>query len=258
MSKFLTVAGSKGGVGKTTVAINIATALSDFGRDIILVDASLETADIGLNLGAPMVKTTLHDVLNKDASIRDAVYSHPSGIRVIPGSISLDKARNVLPERLEEVLHDISGTSEAIIIDTPSGLGKETVSALRMADHVLVVTEPDLPSVTNSLKTVKLAEKLGSKVLGIIVNRYTDRSEMTPYNISKLLDKPILGIIPDDPYVKEALKLKHPVVYAHPEAASSVEFKKLAGVLIGESYSAKIERKKKGNIFSFLRGKVNG
>ena len=81
MSKFLTVAGSKGGVGKTTVAINIATALSDFGRDIILVDASLETADIGLNLGAPMVKTTLHDVLNKDASIslhaRQLIFTHP-------------------------------------------------------------------------------------------------------------------------------------------------------------------------------------
>lgn len=255
MTKFITIASGKGGVGKTTVAINLSNALSDFGRSVILVDASIYTPDIGLYLGAPNVKKTFHDVLNNEAKIRDAIYSHPSGIRIVPGSISLDKARNADPGMIGNVIDGMRGMSEAVLIDCPSGLGKDAMAVIRAADYAIVVTQPDLPSVTDTLKTIKLAEKIGTNVIGVVVNRYSKSSELRPSNVGKLLDRPVIGVIPEDDKIKEALKLKHPVVYSYPDSESTIEFRRLASYLIGQPYETEIPQKEEKNFFTFMKGR---
>src|SRR3989344_4661915 len=103
MTKYLVIASGKGGVGKTTLAINIGKALVDFGRDVIVVDGNVSKPNIGLHLGSTKLPSTLHDVLKREKNIREAIYMHPSGIKVIPGSIAFKELEELQMENLSEV-----------------------------------------------------------------------------------------------------------------------------------------------------------
>ncbi len=241
MTKFLAITSAKGGVGKTTLALNLATALTGFGREVILVDANLSSPNISLHLGTPKLPITFHDALNKKKHITETAYLHPSGLKVIPASIALDQWDEKHIDKMKDVLFDLIGTAEMVLLDTAPGLGKETTVVMKMADETIVVTTPDLPSVTDALKTIKTAENLGSNVLGIVVNRYSKHpAEMDLKSIEALLERPILGVIPEDQMNKRALALKHPVVYTHPDSAMAVEVKKLAAKLVGQTYREKL------------------
>src|SRR3989338_4734544 len=91
MTKFIAIASGKGGVGKTTTALNLGTALSNFGKDVVVVDANLSTPHISLHLGSPKLRVTLNDSLKGIVNIKDTAYLHPSGVRIIPSSIALEE-----------------------------------------------------------------------------------------------------------------------------------------------------------------------
>jgi len=91
------------------------------------------------------------------------------------------------------------------------------------------------------LKTIKMAEDLGSNVIGVVVNRSTGHAaEVSIKNVEALLERPVLGVIPEDTMHKRALALKHPVTYTHPDSPISVEIKKLAAKLVGQTYKNKL------------------
>ena len=239
MTKFIVIASGKGGVGKTTAVLNIGKVLADFGREVIVVDADLTKPNIGLHLGSPAVSSTLHDVLRGERSIKEVIYVHPSGLKVIPGSISMKDLERLESDNLGKVLRELDGFAEIVLIDAAPGISKETIAAIKAADEMLVVVNPNMLSITDALKTIKTAEKHGVKVIGVLVNRISNsRDELSKKNIEALLEKKVIGEIPEDEDMKKALKLKHPVLYSHPGSKSSIPFKKLAALLIGQHYDA--------------------
>jgi len=253
MTRFIAVASGKGGTGKTTTAINLGTALSDFGREVIVIDANVSKPNISLHLGTPKLRFTLHDALRGNKHITEVAYLHPSGLKVIPGNISVEEADKANIHRLKEVLIDLVGTSEIILLDLSSGVGSEVEETLRASDDLIVVTNPEIPAVADALKIIRIAERVGCNVLGIVVNRVTgDKMEMMLKNIVDILQKPILGVIPEDISVKKSLAVKHPVVYTHPRAPSSVAFKKLAAKLLGESYKETLEKEESQSMLNYV------
>lgn len=243
MTKFIAVASGKGGVGKTTTALNLGTALSNFGKDVVIVDANLSTPHISLHLGSPKLSVTLNDSLKGNVDIRNAAYLHPSGIRIIPSSIALEDSGEVNHDLLHDTLLGLVGATELVILDTPGGIGKDTIAALKAADEVIVVVTPDMLSIAEALKTIRLAEDNGKTVIGAVLNRFKgDKFEVSAKNIEALLNKPIMGIIPEDNAVSRSLALKHPVVYTHPDSAASLGFKKLAARLMGQDYGHSLSR----------------
>lgn len=251
MTRFIAVTSGKGGVGKTTTSINLGTALTNFGRDVIVLDGNLTTANVGLYLGSPIVPVTLHDVVKGKKDITEAVYLHPSGLKIIPGSISIDELKKANYKRLREALAKLLGKAEVVIMDTPPGLGKDTMAILKAADEVIIVTHPELPSVTDALKTIKMSERVGTKIAGVILTRVkNDNIDMSVNNVETILEKPVIGIIPDDDAIRKAVKMKHPVTYTHPNSAASVGYKKLAANLLGEQYEENLI--KRDGLFSYI------
>src|SRR3989344_513217 len=95
MSRFIVITSGKGGVGKTTTAVNLATAINSFDEDVLLVDVNLTTPNVGLHLGAPVVPITLNHVLDGKADLVDSIYEHESGTKVIPASLSIKELKKL-------------------------------------------------------------------------------------------------------------------------------------------------------------------
>ena len=163
MTRFILVASAKGGTGKTTTALNLAAAMKHFGKDVIVVDANLNTPNIALQLGASKLQTTLHDVLRGKKHITEALYLHNSNLKIIPGSISLNDL-NTNPDTLRLALSALEGITDFVIIDSAAGLGRETLAAIDSTDEVIVVTNPEIPAVTDALKIIKIAQRLNKQV----------------------------------------------------------------------------------------------
>lgn len=252
MTRFIAVTSGKGGVGKTTTAINLGAAFKKLGKDTTVVDANFTTPDIGLSLGIPKHPSTINDVLEGKKTALDAVYMHASGIGIMPADISMDAIRDINLKNLKNVFKQLQGTAEIVLVDSPAGLGSEAQSIMDFADEVLVVTNPDLPSVTNALKTIKMAEEKEKTVIGVVLNKTKgDNIEMPVEDVEAMLETPIIGIIPEDDEVRKAQKEKHPVVHFNPKSKASANFRELASKLIGEEPEYKSE--KAGFLASLLR-----
>lgn len=236
MGRLITVASGKGGVGKTTTSINLGAALNSFGKEVIIVDANLTTPNIGLHLGAPIVPVSLNHILTGKAKVGDAIYEHESGTKIIPSSLSINEMRNIEHSKLSEVGKKLRKMADIIIFDCAAGLGEEAIAAMEAADEVILVTNPEIPAVTDALKASKMLEQMGKEVKGVIVTRSrSSRSEMPIANIAEMLELPIIGVVPEDNRVQSALVMKDALVHVFPKSKAAREYKKIAASLIGKT-----------------------
>jgi septum site-determining protein MinD len=234
MEKTIGIVSGKGGVGKTTFVANVGLSLTELEKDVVVVDADLSTSNLGLQLGFYQFPLGLHDVLEGNVPITSAIYTHPSGLKVIPASISLNYLSKVpTPYRLKSLLNDLRGL---ILIDSPPGLRDDSMLVLKASDDILVLTNPEIPAVTDALKVIKVAREMGKEPMGIVLNRIRDKYELKPKEIESMCDVPVIGIIPEDKNVKRSLFEKAPVIKHKPFSPASLAFRKIAANIIGQEH----------------------
>lgn len=254
MTRVITVASGKGGVGKTTVTSNLGVALSTYGERTVVLDADIAMANLELVLGMEGKSVTLHEVLSGEAEIEEAIYEGPSGVRVVPAGISLEGIRNVNVNRLEDALTKLMEDTDILLIDAPAGLEKDALAALASADELLLVTNPEVPAISDALKTKIIASKLGVNILGVVINREQhDKTFLTAEEIETILEVPVIAVVPNDPEVSRAAAFGEPVVIKNPTSQVTNAIMKLAADLIGEDYTP-IEPDKKGVIGKLVSG----
>jgi septum site-determining protein MinD len=237
MTKILTIVSGKGGVGKTTCTINLAMALNSYGKNVAVVDANMTTPNIGLYLGVHSVPISLHHVLQGKEKILDAMYRHPSGVKFVPGDISFSSLDGLNLEALDDSLLDLEGIADYVLIDGAAGLGEEASKAISVSDGVLIVTNPELPAVTDALKATKLVNELRKPVTGIVINRFkSDGIDMEVKEIEKILEFPVIGAIGEDTSVRESIAKKNAVFLTHPDTEASKNYKRLAAKLLNVGY----------------------
>ncbi len=234
MAKLITITSGKGGVGKTTTAINLGAALNALGKEVIILDANLTTPNIGLHLGAPIVPVSLNHVLLGKARIADAIYEHESGTKIIPSSLSVKELKRLNHSKLKEVGKKLRKMADYIIYDSAAGLGEEAIAAIEAGDELIIVTNPEIPAVTDALKTSKVIEEMGKEVRGVIVTRVRGtRTEMPIANVRDMLELPILGVIPEDSAVQSALVMKDALIHTHPKSKAAKAYRLIAARIIG-------------------------
>jgi len=245
MKKMIVITSGKGGVGKTTTAINLGAAINYFGRDVLVVDGNLTTPNIGIHLNSPEVPINLNHVLTGKADAFEAVYEHESGMKIMPSSLSIKDLSKIKPEKIRDFKEDFKKVSEYIIVDSAAGLGNEALSLIKMADELIVVTNPEMPAITDALKAIKIAEKMKKPVLGIIVTRVRrDDIEMSPESVREMLEAPILGMVPEDICVQKSLSMKDAVVHTHPKSKAARAYKEIAARLLEVPYDSDKDREK--------------
>ena len=246
MVRVFTFASGKGGTGKTTVTINLGTSLAQLGKQTCIMDADIGMANLGLSLGLADVPVTLHEVLSGKASIKEAIYEGPGGVRVVPSGISLQGFQQSNPELLRDILKDLTDTLDFLLIDAPAGISRDGVVPLAVADDVILVVNPELSAIVDAMKTKILTEVVGGHVHGVIVNRATPESMGTiSQKMEKVLGTRVIGIIPEDPNIRKAASAKTPVVLRYPASGSSIAFKKIAADLAGITYDTEDDAAKR-------------
>jgi septum site-determining protein MinD len=225
------VVSGKGGTGKTTFVANVGLALAGLNERITVVDGDLSTANLGLQLGLYQFPAGLQEALRGRIGIGNAMYTHPSGLRIIPASVSLKYlSMSFSPYRLRSLLSRAGGM---VMIDSPPGIGYETSFVLRACDDVIVVTNPEIPAATDALKAIELSRSLGKEPVGVVINRVKGKHELRPEEVEEICGLKAISIIPEDEMVKRSLFEKVPVVLRSPLSPASLAFRRLASEMAG-------------------------
>ena len=230
------VISGKGGVGKTTSSVNLGAALShNFKKSVVVVDTNVSSSNLSLHVGAHFHPITLNHVLKGEANIEEAIVNHPSGMKIVPASLSVDDLFMDVT-RLPEVISELKEKYDVVVLDTAPGIGSETISSLKTCDGVVIVTTPHLPSVTDALKTVRLAEKLEIPVYGVILNMYRKKAPLTVTDVEYMTNNKVIGVIPYDTNVDDSVMKKVPVVHYKAGSKTSDGFMNVAAKMIGQNY----------------------
>ncbi|MBI4009702.1 MAG: P-loop NTPase [Candidatus Aenigmarchaeota archaeon] len=239
MAKVIGILSGKGGVGKTTLVSNLAASLTkNFNKNVLVFDTNINTSHLGLHLGMyEDLPVTLREVLRRKTSIMHAVYTHPNtGIRLVPAPLSGDGI-NLTKEKCCRLVNQLKNSYDMVILDCPPGLGKETIVAISAIDEAIIITTPDIPAVTDALKTVEILNRIGKKTLGIVVNRSrNEKYELQPQEISSTCKCDVIATIPEDRKILRSISKGMPAVLLYPHSPASNSVKKLAAKLLGKSY----------------------
>lgn len=221
----LTIGGAKGGAGKTVTALNVASALRSAGFSVVLVDADLGTTNVADILELDC-EPSIHKVLAGEANITDAIVTDETGLDVVSGGDSLEYLVEADPAELRPVIDTLAASHDVVIIDTGAGLSHEVLVPFGLADGVVLVTTPDNTSVVDTRKTVEVVGKVDGELLGIVVNRVTDGTDLD--RVRDQIDANILEMLPDDP---QAVK-SEPVVMESPDSDLADAYRRLATTLV--------------------------
>jgi septum site-determining protein MinD len=234
-TRVIVVASGKGGVGKTTLAANLAVALANFGKKVAVLDADVVMANLEIMMGLKNPPVALIDVLKGRLKIEDVMYE-VQGVKLIPAGITLEGFNEENLEMLKASLREIPSSVEILVIDAPAG--RDAAMVMDEGQEVLIVTVPEVCSVSDALKMKILAEKMGAKVIGGILNMVENkRQEVKAKEIENALETNIVCTIPYDDKVKEAMFYETPFILRYPYCKAAAEVLRLAGGLIGKEYA---------------------
>ena len=268
MAKVLVVTSGKGGVGKTTSTAAIGAALAHRGLKTVVVDFDIGLRNLDLIMGAE--RRVVFDLINvvqgvaklPQALIRDKRLEN---LWLLPASQTRDKDA-LTEEGVGRVIGDLRNSYDWILCDSPAGIERGAMLAMRYADEALIVTNPEVSSVRDSdriigmldAKTVR-AERGERVEKHILITRYDStraaKGEMISIDdIMEILATPLLGIIPESQDVLRASNVGSPVTLNSPASAPARAYSDATRRLLGETVEMVVPSERKG-LMDLLRGR---
>ncbi len=233
------VTGGKGGVGKTSVSVNLATACAAAGKRVLLLDGDLGLANVDVFLGLSPRYTLAH-VLSGEHTLEEIIVATPQGFQIVPGASGVTDMANLGAAEhlgLVRAFSTLASNLDMLIVDTAAGLSHSVMQFSQAAQHVLVVLCDEPASITDAYALVKvLSRSHGVRRFRVLANMTRSPGEGSALFekfervTARFLDVVLeyVGEIPDDPSMRRAIREQRPVVECYPSSPSGRAFKKLA------------------------------
>lgn len=259
VARVITVTSGKGGVGKSSVSVNLALQLARLGNRVLILDADFGLANIEVMFGV-RPKYTLADVIYRGKSLNEVITAGPENIGFISGGSGIRELANL--DRSQIVcfissLYELDQMADIIIIDTGAGISDIVMEFVVSSSEVLLVTTPEPASITDAyalLKTLKRKinfnpDDISIKVIGNRVHKRAEGVELfekLSVVVKKFLgiDMNLLGIVPYDEKCQRSIMKQTPVSLEYPGAPSSKAFADIAMMLTFENSSGTIPKAK--------------
>jgi flagellar biosynthesis protein FlhG len=237
--KVIAVTGGKGGVGKTTVSANLAVALAERGREVMVLDADLGLANIDVLLGL-QPRYNLSHVLTGERTLDEIVVTGPKGIKVVPASSGVRQMANLGPLEhagLVRAFSELQRPLDVLLVDTSAGIHDSVLTFARAAQHSLVVVCDEPASLTDAYALIKvLSREQGVGRFHVVASQTRSPGEGRELYqklvrvCDRFLDVTLdyAGHVPYDEFVRRSIQRQSAVVETYPGCLASQAFKNLA------------------------------
>lgn len=252
--RVIAVTGLKGGVGRSTIAANLAISLQDQGQDVVLVEAHHGLSDLSIMLNL-MPAHTLANLAAQETLDADIVsgtlHRHDSGIRLLTAPTELTKLGEIEPECWHQIVTLLGGLAQTIILDTGAEPDDALSEVLTLADDILVVTGPDMASL-NGVRTLLKTLRSEASIQGaihLVLNRAGLRGSVSTSSIAKRLEQKVAIELPDDSALTTyTLNRGVPLVLSHPRALLARRMEQLALQLLGQAKPVAAPKRRKQSV----------
>ncbi|MFB6241386.1 MAG: P-loop NTPase [Candidatus Nanosalina sp.] len=227
----------KGGVGKTSIGVNLSIALAEMDKEVTLVDTDFAASNLGVHLGKYDHPVKMQQVLRGDADPDSAIFQHPTGIKAAVSSNEIDQVEPGTAN-LRQTLVEASKDSDYVLVDCPPGLDTTVEAIMASVDELMIVTIPTQSAGINAAQIIEKAKQLKKPVLGTVVNMVEGdpEKELIEREIEMMTESHIIEQIPHEPLMKESLFNNTPLLLYEPFSEASLKIKEIAASIDGESY----------------------
>lgn len=237
--KVMAIASGKGGVGKTTVSVNLAIMLARQGRKVMLLDADLGLANVDVMLGLNARRNLSH-VITGEATLEEIIIEGPAGIRIVPSASGKHNMLNLAAPEQAGLIHAFGGLTndvDILLVDNAAGISGSVATFARASHEVIVVVCDEPASLTDAYALIKVLHRHhGVDRFHVLANMaatahegrqlYEKLSRVTQRFLDVTLG--FMGVVPNDDYLRKAVQQQQAVVEAYPRSRSALAFRKMA------------------------------
>jgi pilus assembly protein CpaE len=245
----ITLFGAKGGIGKTTIATNLATALCrETGESVVIVDMDTRFGDVAVMMDMPSERTVTEAARDYErldrSNIREYLHNHPTGVSVLPAPQNPSDWEMIGPEPIEKIVRVLSQTFNYVILDTPGTFNEIVGISLELATVVLLITSMDVSSIKDTVMALNMlrAWSFPEEKIKLLINHSNIANSIRDTDVARTLDYEIFWQIPFDAAVSRAGQIGQPVLLSSPRSKASQNLAELARALGGVRQPATRQR----------------
>lgn len=245
------ISSQKGGVGKTTVAVNLAVILQDLGYKTLLMDADFANPSVGFHIGMEDVNIGFKDVIKGKVALKHAIAIHgPTGLHVLPGKISR-KPYLPTPTEVSRMNSEVKNSSYMfVVIDTSPGFFIPEIA--KLTDEALILTTPEMSACASSIRLAEIYNQSHMKH-SLVINRVRNkRYELHIGEIEEMYGDKAAGVLPEDDIVPESIAIHIPAILLSRNCMFSRRMSELSR-FYATRQSVEAEVRGDGGILGFLR-----
>ncbi len=238
-TKIVTIASGKGGVGKSSLALNLGIALSQHGRRPLIIDTDFGFNNIDVMLGVH-TQYDLLDVIEGRKGVREVIETGLCGVQFISGGSGVYELFRMPPDQLMDIvssLVELEDVADTIIFDTSAGLSENAMRLIRASHETILVTTPEPTAVVDAYALLKIVHEQGDRPhISLVVNQASGAREATSVadGFVRIAEKNLnirinrLGHVTRDANMQSAIKMQVPILASFPKCTASADIRNLA------------------------------